>query len=432
MKKEDSPIPQFANALINAGIEVSPEQIASGITFVSTKEDGTSLVDKDGNPFVVAVYNLDPDPNTTGETLEGKTTLMIAKRNESNIYEWKPYTHGELASAIEILTGVSDSITGSLNSPTLSEFNQIVLADALWKIPYSSRKSLFPKEGVINPQPLIDAVNTAQRKYPSSELMVFHLNWGNHIALPDWLINGNFSKAQLKQMVNDYIVQVLTPLKGKVRSWVVVNEPFGNFWSWSSNKDTRFWYDKLGSNTEWIKEAFRTANQIDPNAKLILNDYGIEIGNNTLYDSVKADKIFSIAQELHQDGIPIAVGFQMHLNLQYQNPNSSLVENFRKILRKYTDAGIEVKITEWDIRTDGVGGSSKEKNQLQAKAYYELMKVALEEGITDINYFGINDEESWLKDFGAEATLKDHRGFPKAAWVAINQALTEHVLGLDK
>lgn len=81
--------------------------------------------------------------------------------------------------------GVSDSITGNLNSITLSEFNQIILADALWKIPYAPGLSIFPKKGAINPQPLINAVNTAQRKYPSSKLMVFHLNWGNHVALPD-------------------------------------------------------------------------------------------------------------------------------------------------------------------------------------------------------------------------------------------------------
>ena len=60
LTKPEAPIPQFANALKNAGIDVSPEQIAQGITFVSTKEDGTPLVDKNGNPYIVAVYNLDP------------------------------------------------------------------------------------------------------------------------------------------------------------------------------------------------------------------------------------------------------------------------------------------------------------------------------------------------------------------------------------
>lgn len=233
-------------------------------------------------------------------------------------------------------------------------------------------------------------------------------------------------------MMVDYITQVMTPLKGKVDSWVVVNEPFGNYWSWASNKDTRFWYDKLGPDTEWIKETFRIAHQVDPDATLILNDYGIEIYGNTLYDAVKADRIFNLIKQLHQEGIPIAVGLQMHLNLQYQNPNNNLVENFRKVIRWHKEAGIEVKITEWDIRIDVLSGSSEEKLLLQTKAYYELLKVALEEGITDINFFGLNDNVSWLKQFNAEATLKDRQNSLKPAFFAVTQALISYLALLQR
>jgi hypothetical protein len=79
----DAPIPQFVNAMKMAGIEVSPEQIAQEITFVSTKEDGTPLVDKDGNPYVVAVYNFDPDPSQIGETLEGKIYIAFGQQDSS-------------------------------------------------------------------------------------------------------------------------------------------------------------------------------------------------------------------------------------------------------------------------------------------------------------------------------------------------------------
>jgi hypothetical protein len=53
LRNPDAPIPQFVNAMKMAGIEITAEQVAQGITYEALK-------DKDGNPFVVAVYNLDP------------------------------------------------------------------------------------------------------------------------------------------------------------------------------------------------------------------------------------------------------------------------------------------------------------------------------------------------------------------------------------
>jgi hypothetical protein len=55
LRNPDAPIPQFVNALRMAGIEITAEQVAQGITYEALK-------DKDGNHFVVAVYNLAPFP----------------------------------------------------------------------------------------------------------------------------------------------------------------------------------------------------------------------------------------------------------------------------------------------------------------------------------------------------------------------------------
>ncbi|MFN4212997.1 MAG: hypothetical protein ACK4FL_03510, partial [Microgenomates group bacterium] len=70
LQKPDAPIPQFVNAMKMAGIEVTGEEVAQGITYQQLK-------DKDGKPFIVAVYNLDPNPSKQGETLEGPIPLMI-------------------------------------------------------------------------------------------------------------------------------------------------------------------------------------------------------------------------------------------------------------------------------------------------------------------------------------------------------------------
>jgi len=79
LRNPDAPIPQFVNAMKMAGIEITGEQVAQGITYEALK---------DGNPFVVAVYNLDPDPNQTGELLEGRIPLLIATKTKNGKWDW--------------------------------------------------------------------------------------------------------------------------------------------------------------------------------------------------------------------------------------------------------------------------------------------------------------------------------------------------------
>lgn len=73
--------------------------------------------------------------------------------------------------------------------------------------------------------------------------------------------------------------------------------------------DSKFWHAKLGPKTEWIKLAFRTTDQLDPNAELILNDLGIEIPGERLYDRNKAEKVFSLIEKMHNEDLPVAIGF---------------------------------------------------------------------------------------------------------------------------
>ncbi len=94
LTRPDAPIPQFVNAMRMAGREVTAEEVAEKIAFIDRKANGSPLVDKNGNQFVVGVYNLDPDPTKTGETLEGPISLLIATQNEKAEWEWNEATLG--------------------------------------------------------------------------------------------------------------------------------------------------------------------------------------------------------------------------------------------------------------------------------------------------------------------------------------------------
>ena len=218
-----------------------------------------------------------------------------------------------------------------------------------------------------------------------------------------------------------YIEKIITAGKGKISKWVFVSEPFGS----GDIPPQSFWQEKLGSNaqdTEWVKIAFRTANKADPNAQLILCDFGIEIPNSWLNNQhpEKADRIFNLAKELHDEGLPVEIGFQMHM-IGNDTTTSDRIKNqvvsFKKNIKRYQDVGINVSIVEWDVNMEQVSGTQEQKMKLQEDIYRAFLVAALESGITDINFFQSSDEQSWL-GLNALATLR-HDGKEKPAWFAV-------------
>ena len=73
LRKSDAPIPQFVHAMEMAGIEVDPQEVANNLQY-------QPITGADGKQYVVASFNLDPDPNQQGETLEGPICIMFAKK----------------------------------------------------------------------------------------------------------------------------------------------------------------------------------------------------------------------------------------------------------------------------------------------------------------------------------------------------------------
>ncbi len=64
--------------------------------------------------------------------------------------------------------------------------------------------------------------------------------------------------------------------------------------------------------TRHISKAFYWTHSVDPNAKVYINDYNIELIND------KSDAFYGLVSELLKDGIPIhAVGFQSHFMAKY-------------------------------------------------------------------------------------------------------------------
>jgi endo-1,4-beta-xylanase len=230
-----------------------------------------------------------------------------------------------------------------------------------------------------------------------------------HNQMPGWLSGGNWKAADLKAVIAGHIVTEVGRYRGKIYAWDVVNEPFNDDGTWRST----LFYDTLGKG--YIADAFKSAHAADPQAKLYLNDYNVE-GINP-----KSDALYELAKSLKQAGVPIdGVGFQGHFDLQYPFPN-----DFADNLRRFADLGLEVAVTELDVRMETP--ATPDKLAAQADYYRQTVQACLAvQACVGITVWGFADTYSWVPyTFPGQgaADLWDDNFGPKPALAAVQQAL---------
>ncbi|PYY18405.1 MAG: 1,4-beta-xylanase [Acidobacteria bacterium] len=239
-------------------------------------------------------------------------------------------------------------------------------------------------------------------------------------AVPKWLGEAQWTWNDLSQLMADHIQTVVGHFAGSVYAWDVVNEAFHPDGSLRSS----IWYDSPGTGSEgpygYIERAFVLAHAADPRAKLFYNDYAFEGGGP------KFEAILAMARDFKKRGVPInGIGFQCHFTL-----NSIPAATLQKNMRAFTDLGLEVHITELDVRlpVDGTGHATPQDLERQAQMYGEVVRACLAvRGCSAIQVWGFSDARSWIPRFfsgqGA-GTLFDQEFRPKPAYRLVLDLLT--------
>lgn len=245
---------------------------------------------------------------------------------------------------------------------------------------------------------------------------VQHLLWGDEKWLPDWLTTGNFNKDELLDIINTHIKTVGSRYKGRVREYTVVNEAFSRELETGGNKD--WWGQNLGR--DYIDKAFIWAKEADPNAILILNDFGNETEgdiSNLMYGYIKSAK---------SRGIPIdALGMQMHISGTNAPTKEQVVSN----MRRFAALGVKIYVTEFDVNMHDVEGTDEEKDTKQAQIYSDMLGACLEVGSTvcpNFGFLGLVDRQSWYNGIGlndANPLLFRSDYTPKPAFFSIRETL---------
>ena len=238
-----------------------------------------------------------------------------------------------------------------------------------------------------------------------------------HNQNPAWLERVAASGENASAALRDHITGVLTHYRNDgpvpVPAWDVVNEAITDT---GALRDT-LWARALGPG--YLADLFRWANEADPDARLFYNDYGAEgMGR-------KADAVYELLRGLVQDGVPVhGVGLQMHVGIgARQSPSRpDLAANIARLRA----LGLEVHVTEMDVKLQTGTGTDDERLDEQAKVYADILGTCIEAGVTSFTFWGFTDAHSWIPGFTGKpdgALPFDTTYAPKPAYHALTRVL---------
>jgi len=185
---------------------------------------------------------------------------------------------------------------------------------------------------------------------------------------PDWLLekfnNSNTTRQEIQDILTEHITKVVGRYAGKVHSWDVVNEAINvedgrvdgfrdtNI-SGINDEKSRSWLDFLG--IDYVDLAFQTAAKADPQAILTYNEFGLD----------------------------------------YDIPEDEL----RLFLKNVADLGLNIIISELDVRDRFLKGDIISRDRAVAKAYSDYLSIVLESpAVMAVSTWGLSDRYSWTKD----------------------------------
>ncbi|TGZ83773.1 glycosyl hydrolase family 10 protein [Ascodesmis nigricans] len=229
-----------------------------------------------------------------------------------------------------------------------------------------------------------------------------------HSQLPNWVTTIT-SPTVLRAVLTTHITTLVTRYKGLIHHWDVVNEVFNED---GSLRDSVF-LRVLGE--EYIPLSFRIAHAADPDARLYINDYNLD------FSGPKLEGMVALVNRLVQQGVPVhGIGTQAHLVV-----GNGAIPYFRGTLERLVSTGLEVAVTELDVRM--AVPVTEERLRRQREDYALVVKACREvQRCVGVTVWGVSDKHSWVPNTfpgqGA-ALLWDEEYKKKLAYEGVESAL---------
>ncbi len=385
LTRPDAPIPQFVNAMRSGGIEVLPEEVLNNLQFISTKADGTPLLDQDGRPFIVAAYNFDPDPNQTGETLEGPIPLFIATQNKKGEWRWNDTIITELLFTEGIKFG----------------------------FPWENIYNFWARRGVRPPEELIAKYSKISTPAGAFRWDIIFRNEGGknmttQVANGAWLDADSYLAFTKENNIDpgapfifgrsNGIDSALSPSEIKKNVKTIVSRYKNRIRVWTFNE----LLDENGNLTftnEQIRSALsaiRGENGVDPNATIMINLGDIE------YNKTLNEKYYRLIQQLMGLGLlkpGDIIGIQGHVGILSDTTPDEIATS----LERFINLGLRIRFTELDVlHVRDQSLSSQGKKAYVYGNYIEASLIINEKHpntVDAIIVYGVTHKTSWLRDY---------------------------------
>lgn len=233
---------------------------------------------------------------------------------------------------------------------------------------------------------------------------------------------GPEGRQKLIQRMQNHIRTRLAHEKGRVQVWDVANECVMADGSMRKS----FWYNIIGP--DYLKIAYDTAREADPNVKLVYNDFDTDL-------CAKRDGIVRLVNELNKDKKRVdIIGMQAHW--RYNDPT---VEEIERTIEAFESTGCKILISELDMDmltrdpsnpNPYPNGLPPLKHQEQREIFRNIYSLFLKhsKNIHSVTLWGVTDSGTWLNGypFGGRRNaplLFDGQRQPKQAfWGVIDAA----------
>jgi endo-1,4-beta-xylanase len=203
----------------------------------------------------------------------------------------------------------------------------------------------------------------------------------------------NLEEGEARELLFGTAAAMVRRYRGRIAGWIVVNEALDGF----GIRPEVPWYGTIGPT--YVEEAFRLARDLDPEAALVLNDFGYETDDGFTTAADKRAVTLDYLDELLGKDVPVdAFGVQAHL------PADRFLEGFddeayRAFLQALADRGLRILITEMDVLDDGLPAATDERDLAVAAIYRTYLDVALDEpAVASLITFGLSDRYTWLQE----------------------------------
>ena len=103
-----------------------------------------------------------------------------------------------------------------------------------------------------------------------------------------------------------------------------------------------------------------------------------------------------MAKDFKSRGVPLdGIGFQMHINLTFNDPKT--LSSFAGNLKRFSDLGMEINITELDVALDSADPASL---AVQGALYGKVTQICLQTPTCRVlQTWGFTDKYSWIPGY---------------------------------